>query len=241
MGTLFPGMGFATRFLFAAGFAFACGHSGSPARAGEEPVAALTPILRSIEADTLLSRLYRTCPADTYRKEATLFSLLGTEDGMDIETCSADLKFCFDKCISGKSGGACFSLARTLQDHGAPAMDQHYEPLFALACAIGKSSGCTNRAAGMRNGGYEKDPSGDWEAAAAEFCQRRTFKIACDGSDAWGCAMYGQSLYFAEGGPADLNGAKQAFSNSCAIREESEACEFAKEYMEQIRLGGSPD
>ena len=97
-----------------------------------------------------------------------------------MEACAADLKFCHDCCVQGKNAEACFSLARVLQDHGAPASDRHYEPLFALACAIGKPGGCTNRGGGIRNGGYTADPSKSWSEAARRTCLRRTFKIACD-------------------------------------------------------------
>ncbi len=126
------------------------------------------------------------------------------------------------------NGQACFSLARVLQEHGAPAFDRHYEPLFALACAIGKPGGCTNRGGGIRNGGYAADPSKSWSEAEKATCLRRTFKIACENEDAWGCAMYGQSLFTGEGGAQDDAAAAAAFEKSCAINPDFDSCEFAQ-------------
>ena len=211
---------------------FACVAASAHAGDHTAEIAALLPLL---EKNTELRSAYEACPADIYRTKATLFSLLGTTDGPDLFTCAADLKFCHDSCVQGKNGDACFSLARVLQGLSEPAADRHYEPLFALACAIGKPSGCTNRGGGMRNGGYTEDPSGKWSEEARGLCLRRTFKAGCDGGDAWGCAMYGQSLFLGEGGAADWAAARRRLGNPARSIRISTAANFRKSYLSDMK------
>lgn len=208
--------------------------------AAADETAQLDGVLALIERNQMLLRTRETCPADLYRSQATLFSLLQTTNGPDMSTCRSDLKFCHDSCVFGKNDTACFSLARALQEYGAPAADKHYEPLFALACAIGRPSGCTNRAAGIRNGGYANEPFAAFSDEARGLCLRRSFKIACEGDDAWGCAMYGQSLYDGEGGEEDIAAAASAFKKSCAFDEEAPSCEFSKQFLDAMTQALNP-
>jgi hypothetical protein len=200
----------------------------------------ISALLPALEKNQELPAVYEVCPADIYKSKMTLFSLLRTDEWPDLDACEADLKYCHDACVHGKNGEACFSLARLLQDNGAPAADRHYEPLFALACAIGKPAGCTNRGGGIRNGGYENDPSGKWTEEARGLCLRRSFKTACDGDDAWGCAMHGQALFLGEGGPEDWGLAKAAFEKTCTLDPDFDSCGFAKSYMEDMKALGAP-
>ena len=131
-----------------------------PWPAGAQDVSAqIGSILPALEKSAELRSAHEACPADIFKSKSTLFSLLGTDEWPDRDACEADLAYCRDACVHGKNGEACFNLARVLQDHGSPAADRHYEPLFTLACAMGKPSGCTNRGGGMRNGDYQSDPS----------------------------------------------------------------------------------
>lgn len=206
----------------------------------EDQAAQIAALLPSLEKNAELRAAYEACPADIYRSHATLFSFLGVAEGPDMDTCAADLKLCRDSCVQGKNAEACHSLARVLQDHGAPAADKHHEPLFALACAIGKPSGCTNRGGGIRNGGYTTDPSKKWSEAARGLCLLRTFSIACEADDAWGCAMQGQALFLGEGGPEDWAGANAGFEKSCELKPDFESCEFAKSYLADMKALSAP-
>lgn len=206
----------------------------------QELSAQIASLLPALEKNAELRTAYNACPADIHKSKATLFSLLGTVEWPDFDACGADLKHCHDACAHGQNGEACFNLARVLQEHGAPAADRHFEPLFAMACAAGKAAGCTNRGAGMRNGDYPNEPAKKWKKAERELCQRRTFKAACDGEDAWGCAMYGQSLFLGEGGEDDWEGAKAAFSDACEMGPDADSCEFAASYLNDIKSLEAP-
>lgn len=213
--------------------------SAAPSRA-EDQSARIAALLPPLESNAGLLEDYSACPADIFKRRATLFSFFGTDEWPDLDGCAADIKLCHDACVQGENGQACFSLARVLQEHGAPAADRHYEPLFALACAIGKSGACTNRGGGIRNGGYAADPSKNWSEEEKATCLRRTFKMTCDKGDAWGCAMYGQSLFLGEGGAQDDVAATAAFEKSCVLDPDFASCEFSQSYLNDMKALAAP-
>ena len=116
--------------------------------------------------------------------------------------------------------------------------------MYALACTMGFPAGCTNRAAGIRNGGYEGDPFRDAPLATKQTCEYRGFLIDCDRRGAWGCAMLGQAYRNGEGVAAQPERAKAAFEASCRINPKFAACAFAKGYLDEmdgVRRSGDRD
>ncbi len=92
------------------------------------------------------------------------------------------------------NGPACFRLAEAYTHHSLDVPDMlDKERFYALACANGYPAGCTNRAAGIRNGRYRGDPFQDAALATKQECEYRSFLIDCDRRGAWGCTMLGQA------------------------------------------------
>ncbi|MGL4494435.1 MAG: tetratricopeptide repeat protein [Beijerinckiaceae bacterium] len=171
--------------------------------------------------DTAGDALYRACPADVHRKSAGPTAAIFASQSF----CTANPAACYEACIQLNSHEHCFNLARVIQD-ADDAPQRYAQMLFTAACAAGKGSGCTNRAAGMRNGRYEDDPFN--ADATKAVCMRRSFTIACAAPDAWGCAMLGQAWQNGEGGPKSRAKARVAYSKACAIDPNFAACDFAR-------------
>ncbi len=220
---------------------FLCVFLALPAKAQEENAsgnpAAVSEVLPLIRGNADLQRNYQACPADVFRKETSLFSMFWTDGGMSAQACGADVKQCYESCALGKSGESCFRLALILETGSEAAANTDWDPLFNYSCALGRPSGCTNRAAGIRNGGYQHDLSEKWSEESRSLCLRRSFQIACKNDDAWGCAMYGQSLQLGEGGGADPSAAAAAFEKSCALDPDFPSCEFSKLHLKVLEIG----
>ena len=216
------------------------GMVGAPlARADEPPVGGFSPaqartIMAAIDASRGLSSLLGRCPADIFGRRPPRPQALGRAEGFSAERCRADAKSCLDACTKDHDGEACFGLARAFQDRADEREARYAQILFAMTCATGKGAGCTNRAAGIRNGGQQGDPFHGRLAAAAERCQYRSFKIACDRRDAWGCTMLGQSHRYGEGTPTNLDQARHHYELSCEIAPHFEACAFARTDLDEI-------
>ncbi len=171
------------------------------------------------------ARLHAACPADLPRRRAAS----PANEALDETACAAAPAGCLAACEAG-DGRACFKLARVYQE-GKTHPSKVWERLFAAACAGGYSAGCANRAAGMRNGGYEDDPFRRVGAKRRDACLRRSFARACSGEDAWGCAMLGQSHERGEGGRASAAQARRFYERTCRLAPDSESCEFANERL----------
>ena len=209
-----------------------------PVQAEDKPAAGgadlFAPLYRKLKDDRALQALWRRCPADIYRRSATA----GTASS-DVERaqCQADPASCHAACFQEHNENACFSLALAIEArHDKEASLNYQEPLFARACASGSAGGCTNRAAGIRNGQYENDPFTTKPERARNACLFRSFQVACLAGDAWGCTMYGQSYENGEGVAADSAKAAEAYRKSCQISAAFAACDYARSQLKTMGL-----
>jgi|SRR5262245_30880247 TPR repeat protein len=151
------------------------------------------------------------CPADEIPARAT-------KSGYYEGRCEGALEQCLQSCRDGKAGD-CYASALVLQkvkgDSSIP------DALFHRACALGVTSGCTNRAAKMDSG-------------PGVACAIRTFTAACDRDDPWACTMIGMHLARGIGIGKDHERAKQVLSKSCRHGEVDEACRAAKALMKEM-------
>jgi len=181
-----------------------------------------------MDRDKTLQSSAHACPADVFRKEASLGGLLLGDEAVTRDHCAARPEECYQACLGKRSGEHCFRLALALQENESVIAPRYAQLMFAMACALGKTSGCTNRAAHMRNAAEEGDPLESLSAKANERCQFRSFKIACDKNDHWGCAMLGQAYRNGEGVKKSVALARRTYRKSCRLDPEFAACEFSR-------------
>ena len=176
-----------------------------------------------------LLRSFSVCPADTFERERPFWRGFADPKRPTEKTCALHPADCYDLCVGWANGPACFDLAQAFEHHSldvADVIDKHR--LYALACAAGYPAGCTNRAAGIRNGHYDDEPHRSSPEATKQVCEYRTFSISCDHREAWGCAMLGQAYRLGEGVAAQPQRARAAFEASCQISPKFASCDFAK-------------
>jgi TPR repeat protein len=219
-----------TPTLAACVLAATVGSAAAEARDGFDAAEARA-ISAAINKDRRLSHMLRQCPADVFgkRRAAAGHPRAGSE-----AACDASLGECFRACVRGADGEACFRLAQTFQSHDEVVRPTYAQTLFTLACASGEGAGCTNRGAGIRNGDHAGDPFERKPERVQESCQYRSFKIACEQDDAWGCAMLGQSYEYGEGTRGNAALARTAYAKSCRLAPDFEACEFAKPRLDRL-------
>ncbi len=203
-----------------------------PARAGFDAAEARS-VAAAINKDRRLGHMLRQCPADVFGKRQATARVSRAATGSKA-SCEANPAACFRACIQAADGDACLRLAHTFQGHDEVVRPLHAETLFTLACASGEGSGCTNRGAGIRNGDFAGDPFKRKPDHVQESCQYRSFKIACEQDDAWGCAMLGQSYEYGEGTRGNAALARAAYEKSCRLAPDFEACDFAKPRLEDL-------
>jgi TPR repeat protein len=151
-----------------------------------------------------------TCPAD-------LMPARETHLDFSVARCSAALDQCVDHCRAGDASD-CYSAALVIQKAGSRHLS---EVLFLKACGLGYVSGCTNRAAGMDSG-------------EGIHCAIRTYQLGCDRKDPWACTMAGFHLIRGIGVEKDLDRARKAFSQSCYLGDDDEACIRGKALLKEI-------
>lgn len=178
----------------------------------------------TLRGDTKLMSLYAACPADLAPRRAR------PEPDVTEEQCAANPAACLSACRVRRSGEHCFALARVFQEQRGEKDAAVYESLFAAACQAGHAGGCTNRASGIRNGGYQDDPWRRRGMAQRQSCQYRAFNRACQWGDAWGCTMLGQALDQGEGVRRNLQKAGAAYDRSCEIAPNFAACQSGKSW-----------
>jgi hypothetical protein len=153
-----------------------------------------------------------SCPADVMPARETKISY---HDGR----CQDTLEQCLRGCGAG-SANDCYASAVVLQtakrDSSIP------EALFVRACALGVTSGCTNRAARMVS------------EHAGDPCAIRTFTAACDRLDPWACTMIGFHLIRGIGVGKDHKRARELLSRSCRYGGFDEACRYGKALLKEI-------
>jgi len=131
---------------------------------------------------------------------------------------------CFEKCKKS-DGNSCYSLALFLEEKKGPEQEES-RVLFLRSCKLGIVSGCTNNAAAKLNA----EP----ESVEAVKCSADTFEKTCEKNDAWGCTMYGFSLFQGKGREQNLDEALKALTKSCRHGDDDPACQNAKQLKEQI-------
>ena len=151
------------------------------------------------------------CPAD-------LFPLKSVETTLTANDCRSSLDACIIECELG-SAEHCLAAAfasEELESHGGTS-------LYLRACQLGAPSGCTNAAA-YRFGQAER---------VADDCIVRSFKLACEHEDAWGCTMYGNMLGTGNGTTRDWDVALEMVDKACAIEgEDEEVCIYGLGVLE---------
>jgi hypothetical protein len=227
-------------FALVAALIFAVGvASGSGTEARQEPslqTAGATAVSAKMLVSRKATRALRTCPADLY-EEGLLSTREAAPRNFELADCARNRARCYRACIGGNMGEACFRLGQAFEARGRTGDSLRKQTLFALACAGGAGAGCTNRAAGLRNGRYPGGPLLALPRAARLTCEYRSFKIDCDLGGAWGCAMLGQAYRSGEGVARDAGLARQAYKKACSLAPDFEACEFAKSDLSE--MGGS--
>lgn len=191
-------------------------------------------VVETISRDAALTALAKACPADVFARDLPWWRRLAGTADIPRATCAAKPKRCLDRCLRWANPEACFSLAQAIEEHDDVLEEYRKEALFTKACALGMGAGCTNRAAGIRNGAYEKDPFRSVAEPEREACLFRSFKVDCEQDGAWGCAMLGQAYQLGQGTEADLAKARAAFEKSCTIDDDFAACDFAKDSIETM-------
>lgn len=180
---------------------------------------------------------YSVCPASAAKKARPFWRALWQSPDWSIEQCGGKTDACQRDCLTKSNENACFALARVFEE-AKPAVSPHIaQMLFAQACALGSRGGCTNRAAGIRNGSYDGDPMLAEQPDALDICYFKTFSISCGDGDAWGCAMLGQSYQFGEGTEKDGAAARRHYTRACEINAEFPACDFARSHLETLDGG----
>ena len=198
-------------------------------------------VSQRLRTEPRLARTFAACPADTFARERPFWRGLAAPQQPAERTCAQHPAACYDLCVTWANGPACFRLAEAYTHHSLDVDDVlDKERFFALACALGDPAGCTNRAAGVRNGRYPGDPLRTVPTADQHACAYRSFLIDCDRRGAWGCAMLGQAYRNGEGVAAQEQRAKAAFEASCAISPKFAACDFAKGHLAQMGAPPAP-
>ena len=218
--------------LLDATVATASGRSGEIAENDHQGV--LDIVGAQTEANDEIQSHYKVCPAEIANTARPLWRLLFPGEHISRESCGEDIKACYRTCMEEGNAAACLALGYTLQAASPVISPLWSQMLFAQACAAGNSGGCTNRAAGIRNGQLDGDPMLDTDPDELRSCFLRTFTLTCNEGDPWGCTMLGQSYQFGEGAPPDVRAAKRFYEKSCAISENFPACDFARDRLQEL-------
>lgn len=123
--------------------------------------------------------------------------------GAEPDATCRDVAACEQACDRG-SAGAC--VAAGIKRHASLGGSGLALRDFARACRLGNVLGCTNYGATLLLG--ERDPQ-------ASACAARLFSLACDHSEANGCAMLGWAYIRGEGVPRDREKALGALLRGC--------------------------
>jgi hypothetical protein len=179
----------------------------------------LSPV-SAADAAKLVEELEASWPDWLPKPEQCPADLMPAQEGshqFSIESCSADVEQCLERCRAGDAGH-CYSAALVMQKVRNSLVSQ---ALFLRACASGFVSGCTNRAAEMDSG-------------RGESCAIRTYGLACDRNDPWACTMIGFHLARGIGVDKDHDRARKMLAKSCRFGDDDDACRFAKALLKEI-------
>ncbi len=200
-------------------------------------LAALKSVAKKVDGHEKFNTYFNQCPAKHFGKEQSLITnvmnvVLGAEE-LDQHLCSLSPELCLSICLDGDAN-VCLSLAQALEGAGT-----HEEigttpgrKTYALACATGSASGCTNRGGGLLNYPSEADPLSQNLKSNGYACTFELFKTGCEHNDAWGCAMLGEAYGRGQGAEKNLSVSKQKLTKACVLDAEDEACSYAKQLEE---------
>lgn len=198
----------------------------------------LRALLPGLQAMPGLDPLLDACPADIWAtRPARMIDALLPDRTADHMACAADLTDCAAACLTGTDGNACLHLATTIEvAEASEDLNLTARRLHAFACAMGLPSGCTNRGGGLRNVPLPDDALSLAPFGQIEGCLYRTFTIACNRGDSWGCSMLGQAEEWGEGTAANPGGARRAYEKACDLVDNPgfAACDFAREGLERL-------
>ncbi len=189
-----------------------------------------------------IQTVLESCPADIKGTRKTWRHwLFFNRNAWSFSNCNANIETCLRACTDNLDGSACRAVGRIFEKFGGPEYDFNRRQGYALACALGNASGCTNRGASIRKSKTKVDVLTQSDPEKLALCQTRTFAAACSDGDAWGCAMEGQARRFGEGVPVDFTKAREKFVKACALhpgpeKKNSDAapCRFARRLMENM-------
>lgn len=195
------------------------------------------PHVATVMENETIASYYDQCPADIFEDRANLMTrAFGTTTEDRYDACKADLGGCINQCITKSAPGYCFYGALILQMAEVEVGTEASDRLFAFACAVGSAAGCTNRAAATRSGNAVNDALGALPEAEKDRCTTRSFIVACEHLDPWGCAMAGASYRLGLGTEKDKTAAAAAFDKACDLGGETfEACRAARRMAEFYR------
>lgn len=197
-------------------------------------------VIGALDRDQNFLASYQACPGDIFRKEISLGRLLVGEDAdVTADFCGQHPSECFSACSTKRSGEHCYRLALVFQDNQSVAQPRYAQMMFQMACALGKASGCTNRAAHLRNAADEGDPLTKLDEDARGKCEFLSFKVACDKNDNWGCAMLGQAYQNGEGVGKSAISARRSYEKSCRLNPDLAACAFSRAALKAMRQSSS--
>ena len=199
-------------------------------------------ISERLHAEPRMLRSFEACPADAFARERPFWRGLAEPRRPTERTCALHPAECYSQCVGWANGPACFNAAQAFEHHSLDTPDElDRQRLHALACAMGYPAGCTNRAAGIRNGQYRDDPFRTVLLATKQACEYRSFLIDCDRRGAWGCAMLGQAYRNGKGVASQPKRARAAFEASCEISPNFAACDFAKRQLKLMDRAVPPE
>ena len=195
-------------------------------------------VTAAMDKDPALAKQAAACPADIFRQEAPLWrrwlGLPSRDPYATTQKCEEHPEECYKMCSDFGNAANCFHLALALQRHEADIDSRFAQMMYAKACALGYSGGCTNRGAHMRNVAHIDDESRKAEAAAQDLCQYRSFKLDCEDDEPWGCAMLGQAYQYGEGVGADAASARKYYGKACTLAPNFVACDFSKSALKEM-------
>lgn len=131
-----------------------------------------------------MDSLFASCPADIWRTRGASLRERLMPGSWTLRSCLRDFDDCVSACTDRGSGIACRRVARVIEVHGMPDGDLARRRAYALSCALGDPSGCTNRGANIRNAAVVADSASQVGRETRDLCLFRTFEIACAADDA---------------------------------------------------------
>ncbi|RUS63460.1 sel1 repeat family protein [Pseudorhodobacter sp. E13] len=196
----------------------------------------ITQSIAGISATNGIDALYAACPADIYASQTSLWrKLLRGDSSITYAFCKENFGRCQSLCLQEDDARACTHMARVLEFRDEEGARVASRKTYALACALGRAGGCTNRGAGLRNRTVAGDPMQSGDVALVP-CLFRSFEQACAEGDSWGCAMSGQTYQLGEGVSADPAQAKRLFLQACDLASSPKfaACVFAQDKLKAM-------